>query len=217
MVCLISGQSLCAQVEWLNLEFQFTATNFMSMAAKLSDLGERTSRANLQMEGHVNVPSQSAEDQQESEALCSSPYHLPSCSLARRLPSGHPNTRYCLKIHITLIEKLGVVSPPPHSWVAPLVEDMLHDIRTGLIEVVVIGPGRAFLFYGRCSLGEGLTTYCIPAPWSGYMGLETSLPCCWSNDNSRRSTGNCQSHNGLLSKGKRTRLSMCKSINPTAL
>ena len=40
---------------------------------------------------------------------------------------------------------------------APLVEDMLHDIRTGLTEAVVIGPGRAVLFYGRHSLGEGLT------------------------------------------------------------
>ena len=41
---------------------------------------------------------------------------------------------------------------------APLVEDMLHDVRTGLTKAVVIGPGRAVLFYGRHSLGEGLTT-----------------------------------------------------------
>ena len=40
---------------------------------------------------------------------------------------------------------------------APLVEDMLHDARTGLTEAVVIGPGRAVLFYGRHSMGEGLT------------------------------------------------------------
>ena len=39
---------------------------------------------------------------------------------------------------------------------APLVEDILHDARTGLPEVVVICPGRAVLFYGRCSMGEGL-------------------------------------------------------------
>ena len=37
-------------------------------------------------------------------------------------------------------------------------EDMLHDIRTGLTEAVVTGPGRAVLFYGRCLMGEGLTT-----------------------------------------------------------
>ena len=78
VVCFISCQGLCAQIEWLNLEFQFTATNFMSMAAKLSDLVDEMSGANLQMEGHVDVPSQSAKDLWESEALGSSPSCLPS-------------------------------------------------------------------------------------------------------------------------------------------
>ena len=87
----------------------------MSMAAKLSDLGDRMSGANLQMEGHADVPSQSTEDQQELEALDSSPSHLPSWSLANRLPSGCPNTKYCLEIHVTLTEELGAVSPPSHS------------------------------------------------------------------------------------------------------
>ena len=36
-------------------------------------------------------------------------------------------------------------------------EDMLCDARTGLTEAVVTGPGRAVLFYGRHSMGEGLT------------------------------------------------------------
>ena len=40
---------------------------------------------------------------------------------------------------------------------APLMEDMLRDTRNGLTKAVVIGPGRAVLFYGRCSMGEGLT------------------------------------------------------------
>ena len=39
---------------------------------------------------------------------------------------------------------------------APLVEDMLCDARTGLTKAVVTGPGRAVLFYGRHSMGEGL-------------------------------------------------------------
>ena len=39
---------------------------------------------------------------------------------------------------------------------APLVEDMLQEARTGLTNAMVIGPGRAVLFYGRCSMGEGL-------------------------------------------------------------
>ena len=127
----------------------------MSMAAKLSNLEDRTSGANLQMEGHADMPSQSTEDQWESEALDSSPSHLLSWSPARRLPSGHPNTKYCLKNHVTLTEELGAVSPPSHSWMVPLVEDMLHDARTGLTEAVVIGPCRVVFFYGRCSLGEG--------------------------------------------------------------
>ena len=38
----------------------------------------------------------------------------------------------------------------------PLVEDMLREARAGLTEAVVTGPGRVILFYGRCSMGEGL-------------------------------------------------------------
>ena len=45
---------------------------------------------------------------------------------------------------------------PPHAWTAPVVEDMLPETRAGLTEAVVIGPGRAILFYGRHSMGEGL-------------------------------------------------------------
>ena len=85
----------------MNLEFQFTATNFMSMGAKSNDLGDRMSGASLQMEGHMDVPSQSAKDLQESEALGSSPSHLPSWSPARRPPSSNPNIRHCLEIHVT--------------------------------------------------------------------------------------------------------------------
>ena len=33
---------------------------------------------------------------------------------------------------------------------------MLRETRAGLTEAVVIGPGKAILFYGRRSLGEGL-------------------------------------------------------------
>ena len=48
----------------------------MSMAVKSSDLGDRTSGANLQMEGYVAMPSQSTEDQWELEALVVLP---PTC------------------------------------------------------------------------------------------------------------------------------------------
>ena len=95
VVCFISCQGLCAHIEWLYLEFQFTATNFVSMAAKSSNLVDETSGVNLQMEGHMDVPPQSARDLQELEAWESSPSHLLSWSPAQRLPSGHPNMKHC--------------------------------------------------------------------------------------------------------------------------
>ena len=70
----------------------------MSMAAKLSDLVDKTSGPNLQMDGHVNVPTQAAKDPQELEEEDSSPSHLPSWSPAWRPPSSSPNTKYCLEI-----------------------------------------------------------------------------------------------------------------------
>ena len=50
---------------------------------------------------------------------------------------------------MTLIDELEDTPPP-------VVEDMLREARAGLAEAVVIGPGRAILFYGRHSMGEGL-------------------------------------------------------------
>ena len=130
----------------------------MLMAAKSSDLGNRPSGDNPQIEGHADTPSQSAKDQQESEALGSSSSHSPSWSPVRRPPSSCPNMKHCLEIHVTLTEELGAVPPPSHSWTAPLVQDMLHDLRTSLTKAVVTGPGKAVLFYGRCPTGEGLPT-----------------------------------------------------------
>ena len=37
-----------------------------------------------------------------------------------------------------------------------MVENMLREVRAGLTEAVVTGPGRAILFYGRHSMEEGL-------------------------------------------------------------
>ena len=85
------------------------------------------------------------------------PSYLPSWFPARGLLPNCPNIKYCLGIHVTLTKETGVVPPPSHAWTAPLVEDMLHYARTGLTEAVVTGPGRAVLFYGRHSLGEGLS------------------------------------------------------------
>ena len=128
----------------------------MSMAAKSSDLAEEMSGASLQANGQMEEPTQGAKDLWESEEDNSSPSCLPLWSPAQRLPSGHPNTKHCLEIQVTLTEELGAIPPSSHSWMAPLVEDMLQEASTGLTKAVVIGPGRAILFYGRCSLGEGL-------------------------------------------------------------
>ena len=128
----------------------------MSMAAKSSNLAEEMSGASLQANGQMEEPTQGARDLRESEEDDSSPYRSPLWSPAWRLLSGHPNTKYCLEIQVTLTEELGAIPPPSHSWMAPLVKDMLREARSGLTEAVVIGPGRAILFYGRHSLGEGL-------------------------------------------------------------
>ena len=140
----------------MHLEFQFTATDFMSMAAKTSDRGDNMIEANLQADGLVEEPAQRGANQQETEEEDSSPHNLPMWSPVQRPSTGRLNTNYCLSIQETLTDELGDVPPPSHAWMAPVVEDMLQETRTGLTEAVVIGPGRAILFYGRCSMGEGL-------------------------------------------------------------
>ena len=66
----------------------------MSMAAKSSNLEDRTSGGNLQMEGHMDMPSQSAQDLRESGALGSSP---PTHHLGPK-PGGHHQTALLLDI-----------------------------------------------------------------------------------------------------------------------
>ena len=58
---------------------------------------------------------------------------------------------------MTLTKETGALPPLSHAWTVPLVEDMLCYARTDLTKAIVMGPGRAVLFYGRRSLGEGLS------------------------------------------------------------
>ena len=127
----------------------------MSMAEKSSDLDEEMSGTSLQANGQMEEPTKGARDLWESEEDDSFPSHLPLWSPAQKLLSSRPNTKYCLEIQVTLTEELGAIPPPSHSWMAPLVEDMLREARSGLSKAVVIGSGRAIPFYGRHSLGEG--------------------------------------------------------------
>ena len=88
------------------------------MAAKLSDLVDKMSEANLQADGQVEVPNQGTKDPWETEEEYSSASLLPMWSPAQRLPSGFPNIKYCLEIQVTLTEELGTIPPPSHSWMA---------------------------------------------------------------------------------------------------
>ena len=128
----------------------------MSMATKLSNLSDKMSEANLQVDGQVEKPAQGAVDQWETEEEDSSPHNLPMWSPVQRLPLGHLNMKHCLEVRVTLTDELGDVPPPSHAWTAPVVEDMLQEARAGLTEAVVIGPGRAIHLYGRHSMGEAL-------------------------------------------------------------
>ena len=126
------------------------------MAAKTSDRGDNMIEANLQADGLVEEPAQRGANQWETEEEDSSPHNSPMWFPVQRPSTGRLNTYYCLSIQVTLTDELGDVPPPSHVWTAPVVEDMLQETRAGLMEAVVIGPGRAILFYGRRSMGEGL-------------------------------------------------------------
>ena len=70
----------------------------MSMAAKSSDLGDKMSEANLQVDGQVEKPAQGAVNQQEMEEEDSSPPNSPTWSPVQRPLLGHLNTKHCLEI-----------------------------------------------------------------------------------------------------------------------
>ena len=148
---------LCAQIVWTNLEFQFMATVFMSMAAKLSDLDDQKSRVNIWTEGHTLTPPSSQNDLEETETSGSAPSQLPSQSWVRKPMPDCPETWYCLGIELALTKEVGAAQPPSHTWQAPVIEDMVWEAKSDLTEAVVTGPGRVVLFYGRQFLGEGLS------------------------------------------------------------
>ena len=115
VVYIISCQGPCTCNEWPYLEFQFTATDFVSMAAKLSDLSDKMSEANLQGNGQVEKPAQGAAGWQETEEEDSSPPNLPMWPPAQRLLLGCLNMKHCLEIWVTLTDELGDVLPPSHA------------------------------------------------------------------------------------------------------
>ena len=120
---------------------------------------------------------------------------------------------------MTLTEELGAMPPTSHSWTAPLVEDMLHEARTGLTKEVVIGPGRAVLFYGRHSMGEGLRAdesrnaaflLTEAGPWVGKLAYLTIDPM--TIHEGRRAIAQAISDNRVKARGPRE-----PCMNPPAL
>ena len=109
---------------------------------------------------------------------------------------------------MTLTDELGDIPPPPHAWMAPVVEDMLWEARAGLTETVVIGPGRAILFYGRCSMGEGLkvdkardATFLLTGArtWVGKLAYLTANPM--TIQEGRRAIAQAVSDNRVKARG----------------
>ena len=70
----------------------------MSMAAKLSDLVDKISEANLQVDGQTEKPAQGAVDLWEMEEEDSSPLCLPMWFPVQRLPLGCLNMKHCVEI-----------------------------------------------------------------------------------------------------------------------
>ena len=93
--------------------FNSQPTNLLSMAAKLSNLSDKTSEANLQVDGQVEKPAHGAVDWWEMEEEGSSPPNLPMWSPVQRPPLGHLNMKHCLEIRVTLTDELGMC-PHPH-------------------------------------------------------------------------------------------------------
>ena len=123
---------------------------------------------------------------------------------------------------MTLTEETGAVPPPSHAWTVPLVEDMLCYARTGLTEAMVTGPGRAVLFYGRHSLGEGLSpgesmnaTFMLTG-----VGTWVCKPAYLATDPLTIQEGwqeIAQTITKHQIKAERPRASMCESVDPTTV
>ena len=130
-------------------------TVFVSMAARLGNLDDLNPGVKIQIEGHTLTPTGSWNGPEDPDAFGSTPSCFPSQSLARKPVPDWPETWSCLEIQVVSKDDKAI-PPPSHAWQALIVEDMVHEWRTGLTEAVVTGPGWAVLFYGCCSLGEGL-------------------------------------------------------------
>ena len=153
VISSFSCMGLCTQAEWTYVEFQFTATVYMSMAARLSNLDDQKPGINIQTESHTLTPPSGWNGPEDSDAFGSTP----SWCLARKPTPDQSETWYCLEIQVISTEDERAIPPPPHTWQALIMEDMVQDGKAGLTEAVLTTPGQTILFYGQQSLWEGLS------------------------------------------------------------
>ena len=95
------------------------------MATQSSDLDDQKFGATIQMEGHNLTPMNGQIGPEEIEASGSTSSHSPSHSPVRREMPDCPEAWCCLEIQVTSTKDGGTKPPPPHTWQAPMVEDML--------------------------------------------------------------------------------------------
>ena len=151
----ISFEGLCTQIVWTTLEFQFTTTTGMSMDTKSSILDDQISGANFQIEGHTPTSPSGQKGLKEIGASGSAPSHSPSQSPERWLLPGCPKTWYWNTCNFNQRGRSCTSATPCLDGTsggghATTQQDWPHQSSSD-------GPGRAVLFYGRWSLGEGLS------------------------------------------------------------
>ena len=127
------------------------------MATRSSNQDDFEPGIKIQTVGHTLTLTNGQNGQENPEAFGSAPSCSPSQSPTRKPTPDQPETQYWLEIHIISTADDKVIPPPPHTWQVPIVEDMVWEGRTGLMEAMMTGPGWAVLFYGQHSLGEGLS------------------------------------------------------------
>ena len=127
------------------------------MTTRSSDLDDQKPGINIQTEDHTLTPPRTKNGTKEEEVFGSTPSCSPSQYPVRKPTPNWSETRYCLEIQVTSTEDERVAPPPPHMWQVSIVEDIVQDGKSDLTEAIVTGPGRAILFYGQQSLGEGLS------------------------------------------------------------
>ena len=116
-------------------------TVFMSMATRTSDLDELNLEVKIQTEGHTLTPTSGQNGPEDPDAFGSAQSCSPSQSLTRKPMPDWLETWYCLEIQVVFTEDKKVILPPSHTCQAPIVEDMVQEVRPGLMEVVVTGLG----------------------------------------------------------------------------